>query len=119
MGVTLPHNQNIYVMSTHIDSFYIAGFQYYTGATAIPQMTLGTKLTLKAEPTNRYDEFAVEIYYKDTKLGYLPRGENKMIHLLLRSNKLKKKDYTLLIQQINAEEHPSRQLFVGLFLNDA
>lgn len=42
-------------------------------------------LTLKAEPSNKHDEYAVAVYFGDNKVGYLPRRDNKEISLLLQS----------------------------------
>tara|TARA_R110002049_G_scaffold65387_1_gene171652 strand:- start:2287 stop:2691 length:405 start_codon:yes stop_codon:yes gene_type:complete len=56
---------------------HVAGFVYYDGETYIQQLKNGDKLTLKAEPENPHDEKAVEVYFGDTKLGYIPRYQNE------------------------------------------
>lgn len=38
---------------------------------------------MSAEPDNPYDRFAVEIFYKGVKPGYVPRTDNKHISRLL------------------------------------
>ncbi len=47
------------------------------------QIKVGTELTLKRELTNDYDSFAVEVYYKEHKLGYLAAYENIAIANML------------------------------------
>ena len=60
-------------------SFEIAGVEYYEALFAIEEMKVGDELILKREYDNIYDENAVEIYYKDIKLGYIPRNANYSI----------------------------------------
>ncbi len=38
-----------------------------------------TELELVREETNRHDPNAVAIYYKDMKLGFIPKNKNEMI----------------------------------------
>jgi hypothetical protein len=67
----------------HFANFNIAGFTYYDGVDVFYELKIGTELNLKAEPTNLFDPYAVEIYYNDIKLGYIPRSENKIISKFL------------------------------------
>ncbi|MDR3245998.1 MAG: HIRAN domain-containing protein, partial [Prevotellaceae bacterium] len=67
----------------HFANFHIAGFTYYDGVDVFYELRIGTKLILKAEPTNQFDAYAVAIYYNDTKLGYVPREKNKEISKFL------------------------------------
>ncbi|MCZ7641394.1 MAG: HIRAN domain-containing protein [Verrucomicrobia bacterium] len=55
-----------------MNDFAIAGFRYYDGPTELPRLTAGTTLTLRAEPENPHDPFAVEILHGSAKLGYIP-----------------------------------------------
>ena len=67
-----------------MNDFPIAGFRYYDGTKELPALTVGTRLTLRAEPTNPHDPFAVEILHGPTKLGYVPRFCNRHISRLLQ-----------------------------------
>jgi len=62
---------------------HIAGFKYYDGLDVIAYLKLGTPVTLRSEPDNPYDTYAVAIYYEDTKLGYVPREKNGHVSDLL------------------------------------
>lgn len=62
-----------------MNNFVIAGFRYDDGPTELPRLTAGTKLTLRAEPGKPHDAFAVEVFYGDVKLGYVPRFCNRLI----------------------------------------
>ncbi len=42
-----------------------------------------TELSLKREPDNQYDAFAIIVLYKDTKLGYIPKSKNQTIARLM------------------------------------
>lgn len=44
----------------------------------------GAALRLVAEPTNRHDEFAVELWHGKHKLGYVPRSDNRPLSRLLQ-----------------------------------
>jgi len=69
-----------------INQFFIAGFQFYAGPEIISQMRPKDVLTLRAEPENPHDHFAVELLYGDIKIGHIPRTENKHISRLLKQN---------------------------------
>lgn len=67
-----------------LNQFRVAGLAYYAVETAIHEMRVGNTLRLVAEPTNPHDEFAVEIWCGDYKLGYVPRSDNRHISRLLQ-----------------------------------
>lgn len=67
----------------HFINFHISGFTYYDGAEVFNQLEVGTKLNLKFEPENKFDNYAVAIYFKDRKLGFIPRIMNKEISKFL------------------------------------
>ncbi|MDI1471669.1 hypothetical protein THER_1821 [Thermodesulfovibrio sp. N1] len=67
----------------------VAGFSYYDGEKVWQKLKENDKLVLKREPTNPYDENAIEIYWKKWKLGYVPRVDNSVISQMLdRGEKL-------------------------------
>ena len=72
-------------MSEVYKSFVIAGIEYYKALFVINEIKVGDKLILKTEPQNIHDENAVEIYYKDTKLGYIPRSANYSISKIINA----------------------------------
>lgn len=69
-----------------MNDFSIAGFRYYDGNEALPELQAGTPLTLRAQPDNPHDPFAVEILHGRTKLGYVPRFCNRHLSRLLQSD---------------------------------
>lgn len=54
-----------------------------SGSIAAPKLSPGCPLILLVEPDNPHDPFAVSIYFGETKLGYVPRSDNKHISRLL------------------------------------
>lgn len=55
--------------------FSVAGTSFRDGATELLQrLQPKHALTLRREPENKSDRFAVAVYRYDMKLGYLPRG---------------------------------------------
>lgn len=69
--------------STYILHCYIAGLQYYQALEVWKELQIGDSLQLLPEPDNIHDEYAVIVAYKNKKLGYLPRSQNKAISLIL------------------------------------
>lgn len=94
-------------------SFHISGFTYYEGPLWIKKLKLGKKLKLKAEPENRYDENAVAVYYKNKKIGFVPKEKNYTISKLLNQGH---NPFQLVIQQVKKNEHPERQIRVAIYI---
>lgn len=61
----------------------VAGFQFHRGESIWSSLSVGKKLTLVREPTNPHDEDAVAVYFRDDKLGYVPRSENRVVARML------------------------------------
>ncbi len=79
---------------------HIAGYQYYQGEVIQHRIQPGDKLILRPEPENPYDNLAVEIYWKQHKLGYIPRRYNGVIFQLLeRKHPLSARIVELNLQQ--------------------
>lgn len=67
----------------HLMNFHIAGFSYWDGCEAFENLRIGTKLQLEREEDNKFDPYAVAIYYNDLKLGFVPREDNHDISKFL------------------------------------
>lgn len=100
----------------HFTHFEIAGFTYYDGALVFNQLQIGSALNLVYEPDNKFDPYAVAIYFEGNKLGYVPRGENKPISKLLEMGHNILEAY---IQRIDPTDHPESQVGVVIFLKKA
>jgi len=70
--------QKIYLLQ-----FFVRGFQFYKGPKIINQINENDLVDLVREPNNEYDEYAIAIHYKNTKIGYVPREDNVVLSNLL------------------------------------
>lgn len=57
----------------------LAGFQHHRAEGIWPFLRPGLELRLRREPWNRHDPLAVAVYYRQEKLGYLPRSDNAAV----------------------------------------
>ena len=57
----------------------LAGFRHHRAGGIWPFLKPGLELRLRREPWNHHDTQAVAIYYRQEKLGYLPRSDNAAI----------------------------------------
>jgi hypothetical protein len=57
----------------------LAGFRHHRAAGIWPFLQPGLELRLRREAWNRHDPLAVAVYYRQEKLGYLPRTDNAAI----------------------------------------
>jgi len=67
----------------YLDRSFVKGLAYYDYPPAFRSITNGDPLSLKREPDNKYDRFAVAVYFCGRKLGYWPFPENKAIANLM------------------------------------
>lgn len=105
----------MYAPSRHILDCYIAGFTYWDGAEVIAELSLGDKIDIRSEPDCPHDPNAVSLYYKDTKLGYIPQANNQLISTFLYYG------YDIFeskVSQINQEAHPSRQMRITIKIKE-
>ena len=45
-------------------------------------------LTMKREPRNKHDEFAISVYCGETRIGYVPAGLNEVCSRLMDAGKM-------------------------------
>jgi hypothetical protein len=62
-----------------VQSSPLAGFRYYDAKQVWDDMQVGDALTLVREPHNAYDANAVRVEWRDRKLGYVPRSDNRAV----------------------------------------
>ena len=106
-----------YEPSRHISTFYVAGFQFWDGASVIGQLKSGMKLELAAERGNPHDPEAIAIRWNGIKLGYVPSGENHLISTLAYFGHADALECTVL--QADPTRSPWHQLMVAINVHDA
>lgn len=104
-------------INKHVGDFNIAGFTFWEGCIAMSELKVGKRLRLVREADNRFDPYAVAIYYEGYKLGFVPRGENMVICQFLDLG------YTDIfdarVQRIQPDANPEKQVGVVVFLKEA
>lgn len=65
----------------------VAGTSFYNVNNIDEELKVNDKLDLQREKSNEYDEFAIAIYYKDFKIGFIPKVKNETIARLLDAGK--------------------------------
>ena len=106
--------ENKPIKKVHLDSFHIAGFAYWEGCEAFEYLKIGTRLDLVREEDNRFDPYAVAIYYGDYKLGFIPRGSNHDISKFLDMGL--SDIFDVRITRITPDAHPENQVEVILYI---
>ena len=94
----------------HLANFHIAGFTYYDGAEAFAELKMGTELSISLDEANKYDARAVMITFKNWKLGYIPRQENRIFYKLLKVGM--GQHIKIRVQGLGKSEHPESQVRV-------
>lgn len=92
----------------------IAGFMYWDGCIAFEKLKVGTKLELEREEYNSHDHNAVAIYYKDMKLGFIPKRHNELVcqFLDMGHNDV----FEVRVCQIDEEAHPEHQIHINVYI---
>ncbi len=91
----------------------IAGFQFYRGNAVLPFLQVGEELSLVREARNDHDSDAVAVYFKNDKLGFVPRAENRAIAQMLdHGESLKTK-----ISELRTETDPYQPVRISIFLS--
>ena len=70
-----------------LNKFSVAGFYFYEGPNLLDKMKTGDTLLMKPAPENIEDEYAVELHFKVTMIGHIPRSDNKHIFRLLKQSR--------------------------------
>jgi hypothetical protein len=94
----------------YFSDFHLAGFTYYNGVDIFDKLKIGVTLNAVNEPENKFDPYAVALYFEDVKLGFIPRGCNTEISKFFRLGYNDMFEFT--ISRVIPEAHPEKQLHV-------
>lgn len=78
-GLILPSNSFINVQSIKIYDNYVKGLVHYNFNETGKQIKEGDELQLVRDAENTYDSFAIRVFYKEQKLGYIAAFENVVL----------------------------------------
>lgn len=93
----------------------IAGFTYWEGAMVFNELKVGDRLRLVREQDNRFDPYAVALYYGDFKLGFVSRGENKELSKFCEMGYAD--IFDVRINRLSPDEHPENQVGVIVYID--
>lgn len=111
------NNQGIrYQPSRFIDDFHIAGFTYCDGLCVINELRCGQEVKLVKEIDNPFDGDAIAIFYKNCKIGYVPRNHNSTLSTFLYYGY--EDAFEARIQMVDTTNHSESQLRVTVMLKD-
>ncbi len=101
LGVTVASPQiGAEDRSVLIQESPIAGFQFHRGDAIWSSLDVGEELNLVRESSNAHDSDAVAVYFREEKLGYVPRGDNRAIAQMLdRGENLEARISKLLVEE--------------------
>lgn len=102
------------VNKTYLADFHIAGFGYWEGCEVFENLKIGTSLELVREADNKFDPYAVAIYFGEHKLGFVPRGQNQEIATFLDMGHSSL--FEIRIRRLSPEAHPEKQVEVNVYL---
>ena len=63
--------------SARLAVVWLAGYAYYRAPALINVIPAGASIELRREPSNPYDNRAIEVFFNEQKLGYIPRADNE------------------------------------------
>lgn len=106
-----------YEPSRRVIDSNVAGFSHWDGFTVLSKITPGAKLKLKAEFDNPYDSNAVAVYFKGTKIGYVPRAQNFFVAQLIRFGH--KDILEAYVTTVDLMAHPEQQVHMTIMVRDA
>lgn len=98
----------------HYSTFDIAGFSYWDGCIVFNELKIGTELSLVREEENKFDPYAVAIYYGASKLGFIPRNTN---HEICKFLELGHTDlFEVRINRITPDAHTENQIGIIVYI---
>lgn len=80
----LPFKQEIFVLNV-----FVAGTGYCDKIGEVQKyLSPGMQLTMRRHPENEVDEYAIGIYHRDTRVGWVPMKDNLVIARLMDAGKM-------------------------------
>ena len=96
-----------------VQSSPLAGSQYYALGELQAEMRVGDPLTLIREPENRHDRRAIRVEWRGTKLGYVPRKENREVAAAMDAGER----VSARISRLRDDHDPWKRVEIEVFLH--
>ncbi|GAB1359007.1 hypothetical protein MASR1M31_07860 [Porphyromonadaceae bacterium] len=101
----------------HYDNFFVAGFVYWEAPLVFESMKVGETVELEREDDNKFDPYAVAIYYHGCKIGFVPRTNN---HDLSKFLEMFHGDiFEARINSIDPTAHPDSRVGITVYIKYA
>ena len=92
----IPFKQEIFVINV-----FVAGTGYCEKIAEVQKyLDAGMILTMRRHPDNEVDQYAIGIYHKDTRIGWVPMKDNLVIARLMDAGKM----FTCKVVRIDPDE---------------
>lgn len=92
----VPFKQEIFVINV-----FVAGTGYCDKIGEVQKyLDAGMQLTMRRHPENEVDEYAIGIYHKETRIGWVPMKDNLVIARLMDAGKM----FTCKVVRIEPDE---------------
>ena len=80
----MPFTREIFLLD-----IVVAGTSFCkTLGEVLPYLEEGTMLKMVRDPDNEHDEYAIAIYYGETRIGWVPRDLNQVVPRLMDAGKM-------------------------------
>jgi hypothetical protein len=94
-----------------VQSSPLAGFQHHDAALVFSAIKPGDVLALVREPGNPHDVNAVRVEWQGTKLGYLPRRENRAVAMEMdKGGKIEAR-----VARLRQHPNPRERLLIDIY----
>lgn len=103
----------IYRYNDHFDfDFYVAGWRYYEGESALQELKVGEEVKFKLDPVNPEDNKAVLILTTQSgyKLGYVPAFYSGFMFDIIKNDE----NYTAKVDSVNVHAKPQLKVNISV-----
>ena len=106
----IPFNREIFVINV-----FIAGTSYCKNIDQIlDRISDTTQLTMLRQPDNEVDQYAIGIYYNQTRIGWVPMKDNLVIARLMDAGKL----FNCKVVSVSKNSPSSPRINVSIYMVD-
>ena len=106
----IPFNREIFVINV-----FVAGTKYCHQIDQIlDQISDTTQLTMLRQPDNEVDQYAIGIYYNQTRIGWVPMKDNLVIARLMDSGIL----FNCKVVSVSKTDPSSPRINVSIYMVD-
>ena len=103
--------KSLYYMDCHV-----AGFKYWDGIDVFNQLRIGDEVQLVREKDNAHDAEAIAVYWKESKLGYIPSNQNSDLSKFLYMGY--EDIFKVLISRFNPEKAPYLPISIAIKIRE-